>query len=91
MIREEIDIHINDEIFWTDSQVVLGCINSDVQHFKIFVANEVQQIRDQTDNRQWHHVETSNDSADDTSRGLESRHQKTIKRWFKGPPFLWRK
>ena len=24
MIREEIDVHINDEIFWTDSQIVLG-------------------------------------------------------------------
>ena len=24
MIREETDVHINDEIFWTDSQVVLG-------------------------------------------------------------------
>ena len=24
MIREEIDVHINYEIFWTDSQIVLG-------------------------------------------------------------------
>ena len=39
IIREEIDVHINDEIFWTDSQIVLGYINSDVQCFKIFVAN----------------------------------------------------
>ena len=38
MIVEEIDVHINDEIFWTYSQVVLGYINSDVQHFKV-VAN----------------------------------------------------
>ena len=91
MIREEIDVHINDEIFWTDSQVVLGYINSDVQRFKIFVANRVQQIRDQTDKRQWHYVETTNNPADDASRGLESRHQENIKRWFKGPSFLWRK
>ena len=45
LISEEIDVHINDEIFWTDSQTVLGYINSDVQHFKIFVANQVQLIR----------------------------------------------
>ena len=90
MIREEIDVHINDEIFWTDSQVVLGYINSDVQHFKIFVANRVQQIRHQTDKKQWHYVETTNNPADDASRGLESRHQEKIKRWFKGPSFLWR-
>ena len=44
MIVEEIDVYINDEIFWTYSQVVLGYINSDVQRFKV-VDNWVQQIR----------------------------------------------
>ena len=60
MIRVEIDVHINDEIFWTDNQIVLGYINSDVQRFKTFVANRVQKIRNQTDKRQWHFVETTN-------------------------------
>ena len=41
MLREELDVHVDDEIFWTDSQVVLGCINSDVRWFKVFVANRV--------------------------------------------------
>ena len=91
MIREEIDVHINDEIFWTGSQVVLGYINSDVQRFKIFVANRVQQIRDQTDKWQWNYVETTSNPADDASRGLESKHQEKIKRWFEGPSFLWKK
>ena len=91
MIREETAALINDEIFWTDSQVVLGYIKSDVQRFKIFVANRVQQIRDQTDKRQWHYVETTNNPADDASRGLESKHQEKIKRWFEGPSFLWKK
>ena len=91
MIREEIDAHINDEIFWTDSQIVLGYINSDVQHFKIFVVNWVQQIRDQTDKRKWYYVETTNNPTDDASRGLGSRHHEKIKRWFKCPSFLWRK
>ena len=81
-IREKIDVHINDEIFWTDCQVVLCYINSDAQCFKIFVANRVQQIRDQTNVRQWHDVETSNNLADDSSRGFESKHQEKIKRWF---------
>ena len=26
MIREEIDVHINDEIFWADSQIVCYCL-----------------------------------------------------------------
>ena len=91
MIREEINVNINDEIFWADRLVVLGYINSDVQRFKIFMANRVQQIRDQTDKRQWHHVESSNNSADDASRGMESKHQEKIKMWFEGPLFLWKK
>ena len=51
MLKKELDIHIDDEIFWTDSKVVLGYINSDARRFKVFVANRVQQIRDHTSNR----------------------------------------
>ena len=39
MLREELDVHVNNEVFWTDSQVVLGYINSDVCRFKEFLAN----------------------------------------------------
>ena len=50
VIRE--DVYINDEMFWTDSQIVLGYTNSYAQRFKIFVANRVQKIRDKTNKRQ---------------------------------------
>ena len=45
-VKNELDIHVDDEIFWTDSKVVLGYINSHVRRFKVFVANRLQQIRD---------------------------------------------
>ena len=51
VIRE--DVYINDEMFWTDSQIVLGYTNSDVQRFKIFVANRVQQIKEQEKIKRW--------------------------------------
>ena len=88
MLREELDVHVDDEIFWTDSQVVLGYINSDVRRFKVFVANRVQQIRDHTSTKQWHFIESSNNPADDTSRGLDSKMKNQIKRWFNSPSFL---
>ena len=53
ILRDELDIHISSEVFWTDKQVVLGYINSDSRRFKIFVANRVQFIRDNTDIEQW--------------------------------------
>ena len=91
MLREELDVHVDDEIFWTDIQVVLGYINSDVCRFKVFVANRVQQIPDHTSTKQWHFIESSNNPADDASRGLDSKMKNQIKRWFNGPSFLWDK
>ena len=45
LLRKELTIHsIINQYFYTDSQVVLGYINSDAKRFKIFVANRVQLI-----------------------------------------------
>ena len=44
MLKEELDIHITSESFWTDSQVVLGYINNESRRFEVFVANRVQFI-----------------------------------------------
>ena len=42
LMRKELTIHtIINEYFYTDSQVVLGYIISDVKRFKIFVANRL--------------------------------------------------
>ena len=86
---KNLDIHIDDEIFWTDSKVVLGYINSDARRFKVFVANRVEQIRDHASPKQCHHVESSSNPADDTLRGLDSKKKDQIRRWFDGPSFLW--
>ena len=88
MLKNELDIHVDDEIFWTNSKVVLGYINNDVHRFKVFVANRVQQIRDHTRPKQWHYVESNSNPAD-VSRGLDSKKKDQIKRWFVGPSFLW--
>ena len=88
MLKNELDIHVNDEIFWTDSKVVLEFINSDARWFKVFIANRVQQMRHHTDPKQWHYVESSSISAYDASRGLDSKKKDQIKRWFDGPSFL---
>ena len=48
MLKDELDIYVHDEIFWINSQVIFGYINSNVHHFKVFAANQVQQIPDKT-------------------------------------------
>ena len=45
-LKNELDLHKDDEIFWSGSKVVLVYDNSDICQFKVLTANQVQQIRD---------------------------------------------
>ena len=74
----KIAVHMNDEIFWTDSQVAVVYITISKCFRMCKVSKSLRQIK-------------SNNLADDNSRGLESQHQEKIKRWFEGPSLLWSK
>lgn len=88
MLREELELKVDDEYFWTDSKVVLGYINNEARRFHVFVANRVQRIRETTDARKWYYVDTGENPADHASRGLKVAD--LIKsNWFSGPSFLW--
>ena len=76
------------EYYWTDSTVVLGCINNDLKRFKVFVANRVQLIRDHTDVKQWHYVNTANNPSS-RIRGLDLSQKEKVQKWFQGPQFHW--
>ena len=89
MLRQELQYERVEEIFWTDSKVVLGYIKNDSKRFHVFVANRVQQIRDQTSPSQWRHVETKCNPADDASRGITAKDLVENSRWISGPEFLW--
>ena len=85
MLRKELDVHVDDKIFWSDSQVVLGYINSGVHQFEVFVANRIQLVC--TSTKQWHFIESCNNPADGASCGLNSKMKNQIKRWFNGTSF----
>ena len=89
IIKRELELHDVTSIrknFWTDSQVVLGYINNESKRFKVFVANRVQLIHDNSNTNQWHYVDTKCNPADDASRGLDVTN---IQRWYNSPAFLW--
>ncbi|KAL0174874.1 hypothetical protein M9458_030842, partial [Cirrhinus mrigala] len=90
VLREELDLKVNQEFFWTDSQVVLGYIKDEARRFHVFVANRVQKIRDSTDPRKWFYVETSQNPADCASRGLKVADLMNSS-WLVGPNFLWKR
>ena len=49
LLKKELDINCIEEVFGTDSKVVLGNITNTVKRFKAFVANKVPQIKEKTD------------------------------------------
>ena len=53
LIREELQYSIDKEYFWTDSQVMLGYLQNESKRFKIFVANSIQIIRENSVVGQW--------------------------------------
>ena len=52
MLKNKLDIDVDDEIIWTDNKVVLKYINGDVRRFKVSVVTRVQQTRDHTSPKQ---------------------------------------
>lgn len=88
MLRNELEMPIHAEFFWTDSQVVLAYINNEARRFHVFVANHVQMIREHTSPSQWHYIDTTENPADHASRGLNAVDISSTN-WLPGPKFLW--
>ena len=88
-LKEELQMTLDNEYFWCDSQIVLAYINNDAKRFHVFVANRVQFIRERTKVDQWQYVQSKDNPADHTSRGL-SAADLLSSNWFSGPDFLWK-
>lgn len=88
-IRKEIDLELEESLFWTDSKIVLQYIKSNSRRFLTFVANRVALIHAGSKQEQWQHIESRHNPADDASRGLTATKLVVKKRWLKGPLFLY--
>ena len=53
------------------------------------MANWFQQIRENSTPDQWKYIETKENPADESSRGLSPQDLVNNSRWLSGPPFLW--
>ena len=89
-VRRELEID-NLEVFcWTDSQIVLGYITNEARRFKIFVANRVQVIHENSNKDHWRYVPSELNPGDAASRGISMEDgEQTVHLWLNGPSFLW--
>ncbi|XP_042208576.1 uncharacterized protein LOC121856861 [Homarus americanus] len=69
-LREELELHIDRSVFWTDSTVTLQYIRNTERRFHTFVANRIATIHENSETEQWRHVSSNQIPADDASRGL---------------------
>ena len=87
-MRRELELLIDDSVFWTDSTSVLKYIMSEDRRFHTFMANRVAIIRNGSGPRQWRYIQSKKNPADDTSRGLTADALLGSSRWLLRPEFL---
>lgn len=63
----------------------MSYIKNITKTFKIFVANKIQFIRDNTNAKQLFYVPTKSSIADDSLGGLKDIKCDKTKRWLEGP------
>ena len=89
LLKRELQLKCQREVFWTDSEVILGYIRNESRRFKIFVANRIEFIKEHSDVNQWYYVYTKENPADYASRGIDMNNSKKVEKWIQGPKFLW--
>ena len=89
IIREELDMTIDQVHYWTDSISVLKCINNESKRFDTFESNRLTVIHNWSKPSEWKYVNRDDNPADDGSKGLKLDAMLKNDRWLKGPKFLW--
>ena len=67
---------------------MLTWLKSESCRYKVFVGTRVSEIQTLTDINKWRYVDTSNNPADDITRGTPLSYLCQETRWSRGPPFL---
>ena len=83
-LLHELDITIDGNSFWADSEIVLKCITNETKRFHVFVGNRASQKRQFSDPSQWHHVSTNINPANKITRAGNELDES----WYAGPQFL---
>ncbi|KAL9951194.1 hypothetical protein ACROYT_G043814 [Oculina patagonica] len=74
---------------WFSQLPDLSGVQGQSRRYKTFVANRVSEIHQRSNPRQWRHVPTDMNCADDATRGLHAKELTMTHRWFSGPEFLY--
>lgn len=88
ILKRELEIPIDDMIYWTDSKTVLNWINSEAKRFKTFVAQHLGEIQELTNIKKWEYVKSTDNVADEATKMSKNKEFFEKSRWINGPHFL---
>ena len=81
-------IQITRRIYWSDSMVTISWIKVYKKEFKVFVENRVQEMRKNSNPRDWYYCKSSNNPADLLTHVRTIENFKENNLCWEGPNFL---
>jgi len=82
-------LNVSEVFHWSDSTSALGWIRNPKEKHKIFVANRLSEILEESKRDEWRYVPGKDNPADDGTRGLPVTYMTSSSRWITGPSFLF--
>ncbi|KAK7944426.1 hypothetical protein WMY93_000154 [Mugilogobius chulae] len=89
LLQTELTLPIKATTLWTDSTTVLHWIQSESQQYKVFVGTRVAEIQELVGAHHWRYIPSSQNAADDITRGKSLSDLTKPSRWTCGPDFLY--
>ena len=84
-VRENFKFNLAQQIYYTDSTIVLNWLHTTSSNLKIFVANRVEEILNHSSLNQWRVIPFALNAADVLSRGCMPTALIEHKTWWNGP------
>ena len=77
--------------YFSDSEITLYRLKNQAETYKVWVANRLKAIQETTDVEDWKKVDTAENPADISSRGMDLSDLKDSELFFHGPKWLTNK
>ena len=87
-LRDEMDIEIHKQVFWSDSTTVLYWLRTAEIRHRIFIANRLAKILDVSSAQDWFYISSTRNPADNGIRGYNVHQMNVNSHWLLGPSFL---
>ena len=90
-IIEQVDSQIANISLYSDSKFTLNCISNSSRKLLPFVANRLNEIRTNTEIKQWKYIPGNLTRAEMCTRYHSFRYLNSDSIWIRGPNFLYPK